>query len=149
MTSTGAFRRGGGASTFAAADLLGRLTAGMSHQERLSQVQFLARIMDEQFIIPGTGIRFGWDSILGLFPGVGDAITSAISLLIVHHARQTGASRIVLARMLANIGVDFLIGAVPLVGDAFDLAWKANRKNARLLEQHLRASAGLRDLRRV
>ncbi len=102
MSSTGTFRRGGGASTFAAADLLGRLTAGMSHQERLSQVQFLARIMDEQFIIPGTGIRFGWDSILGLFPGVGDAITSAISLLIVHHARQTGASRIVIARMLAN-----------------------------------------------
>ena len=119
----------------------------MSHQERLTQAQLLARVMDEQFVIPGTGIRFGWDSILGLFPGLGDAITSAISLLIVHHAWQTGASRIVLGRMLANIGVDFLLGAVPLVGDAFDLAWKANRKNARLLEQHLRASAGLRDLR--
>jgi hypothetical protein len=148
MSSTGTFRRGG-ASTFAAADLLGRLTAGMSHQERLNQVQFLARIMDEQFIVPGTNIRFGWDSILGLFPGVGDAITSAISLLIVHHAWQTGASPIVIGRMLANIGVDFLVGAVPLVGDALDFAWKANRKNARLLEQHLRASAGLRDLRRV
>jgi hypothetical protein len=149
MSSTGTFRRGGGASTFAAADFLGRLTAGMSHQERLQQVRFLARIMDEQFIIPGTGMRFGWDSILGLFPGVGDAITSAISLLIVHHAWQTGASPIVIGRMLANIGVDFLVGAVPLVGDALDFAWKANRKNARLLEQHLRASAGLRDLRRV
>ena len=149
MSSTGTFRRSGGASTFAAADLLGRFTAGMSHEERLQQVRFLARIMDEQFIIPGTNVRFGWDSILGLFPGIGDAITSTISLLIVHHARQTGASRIVLARMLANIGVDFLIGAVPLVGDALDFAWKANRKNARLLEQHLRASTGLRDLRRA
>jgi hypothetical protein len=152
MSSTDNFRPGfsGGRTTpFAAADFLGRLTADMSHEERLQQVRFLARIMDEQFIVPGTRIRFGWDSILGLFPGVGDAITSAISLLIVHHARQTGASRIVLARMLANIGVDFLIGAVPLVGDALDFAWKANRKNARLLEQHLRASAGLRDLRRV
>jgi hypothetical protein len=119
----------------------------MSHQERLHQVQFLARIMDDQFIIPGTNIRFGLDSILGLFPGLGDAITSAISLLIVHHAWQTGASPILLGRMLANIGADFLLGAVPLVGDAFDLAWKANRKNARLVEQHLRASAGLRDLR--
>jgi hypothetical protein len=150
MSRTGTF--GGSfserrASTFAAADFIGRLTAGMSHQERLTQAQLLARVMDEQFVIPGTGIRFGWDSILGLFPGLGDAITSAISLLIVHHAWQTGASRIVLGRMLANIGVDFLLGAVPLVGDAFDLAWKANRKNARLLEQHLRASAGLRDLR--
>jgi hypothetical protein len=87
------------------------------------------------------------DSILGLFPGLGDVITGTISLLIVHHARQTGVSPIVLARMLANIGIDFLLGGIPLIGDAFDLAWKANRKNARLLEQHLRASAGLRDLR--
>ena len=150
MSTSGTFGRGfpgGGASTFSAADFLGHLTDGMSHQERLNQVQFLARLMDDQFIIPGTSIRFGLDSILGLFPGLGDAITSAISLLIVHHARKTGASPVVLARMLANIGVDVLLGAVPLVGDAFDLAWKANRKNARLLEQHLRASAGLRDLR--
>jgi hypothetical protein len=150
MSRSGTFERGFSEerrSTFAAADLLGRLTAGMSHEERLNQVQFLARVMDEQFIIPGTNIRFGWDSILGLFPGLGDAITSAISLLIVHHAWQTGASPVVIGRMLANIGVDVLLGAVPLVGDAFDFAWKANRKNARLLEQHLRASAGLRDLR--
>ena len=138
----------GRAGTFEAADFLSRLTAGMSHQERLKQVQFLARIMDEQFVVPGTRIRFGWDSILGLFPGVGDAITSAISLLIVHHAWQTGASPIVLARMLANVGLDFMLGAIPLVGDALDFAWKANRKNARLLEQHLRYSSALHDRRR-
>jgi hypothetical protein len=125
------------ADTFEAADFLGR----MSHQERLNQVQFLARIMDEAFVLPGTRIRFGWDSILGVFPGLGDAITSAISLLIVHHAWQTGASPIVLARMLANIGLDFMLGAIPLVGDVLDFAWKANRKNARLLEQHLRRSS--------
>jgi hypothetical protein len=138
----------GRAGTFEAADFLGTLTAGMSHQERLNQVQFVARIMDEQFVVPGTRIRFGWDSILGLFPGLGDAITSAISLLIVHHAWQTGASPIVLARMLGNIGVDFMLGAVPVVGDVLDFAWKANRKNARLLEQHLMGFSGLRPLRR-
>jgi hypothetical protein len=138
----------GRAGTFEAADFLSRSTAGMSHQERLNQVEFLARIMDEQFVVPGTRLRFGWDSILGLFPGLGDVITSAISLLIVHHAWQTGASPIVLARMLANIGVDFMLGAVPVVGDVLDLAWKANRKNARLLERHLRAPSGRRDLRR-
>ena len=98
--------------------------------------------MDEQFVLPGTGVRFGWDSILGLFPGLGDAITSAVSLLIVHHAWQTRASPILIGRMLANIGVDVLLGAVPLVGDAFDFAWKAHRKNARLLEQHLRLYFG-------
>ena len=74
------------AGKFEAADFLSRVTAGMSHQERPNQVQFLARLMDEQFVVPGTRIRFGWDSILGVFPGFGDAITSAISLLIVHHA---------------------------------------------------------------
>lgn len=127
----------------AAAEFIGSLTAGMTARERLDQVQFLARIMDEQFLVPGTNIRFGWDTILGLFPGIGDALTSAISLLIVHHARQTGASPILLARMLANVGVDFLLGSIPLVGDAFDFAWKANRKNARLLEQHLRVAREL------
>jgi Domain of unknown function (DUF4112) len=138
----------GRADTFEAADFVSRFTVGMSQQERLDQVLFLARIMDEQFVVPGTRIRFGWDSVLGLFPGLGDAITSAISLLIVHHAWQTGASPVVLGRMLANIGVDFMFGAVPLVGDVLDFAWKANRKNARLLEEHVRASSGLRDLRR-
>src|SRR5215210_7069730 len=68
---------------------------------------------------------------------VGDAITSAVSLLIVHHAWQTGASPLTLGRMLGNIGVDFVVGAVPVLGDLFDVAFKANRKNARLLESHL------------
>jgi Domain of unknown function (DUF4112) len=144
----GRARSGAGPGTAAVADLFDRLTAGMSHQERLNQVRFLAQIMDDQFFVPGTNIRFGLDSILGLFPGLGDVITSAVSLLIVHHAWQTGASPILLGRMLGNISVDFLLGAVPVVGDAFDLAWKANRKNARLLEQHLRATATLHQSRR-
>ena len=140
-----AFHRGQ-SSAASAADIIGDLTEGMTAQERLNQVQFLARIMDDQFLVPGTNIRFGWDTILGLFPGIGDALTSAISLLIVHHARQTGASPLLLARMIGNVGVDFLLGSIPLVGEAFDFAWKANRKNARLLEQHLRGATGLRKL---
>jgi Domain of unknown function (DUF4112) len=72
--------------------------------------------MDEQFTLPGTKVRFGLDTIIGLFPGLGDVITSAISLLIVHHAWQTGASPLTLARMLGNIGVDFAVGAVPVLG---------------------------------
>ncbi len=58
----------------------------MTHEQRLNQVRFIARLMDDQFALPGTNIRFGLDSILGLFPGLGDALTSVISLLIVHHA---------------------------------------------------------------
>jgi hypothetical protein len=127
-----AWERGRGA-----ADYLGGLTAGMSHEQRLAQVKWLATLMDDAFRIPGTPLRFGWDSVLGFFPGFGDVLTSALSLLIVHHAWQTGASKLTLARMLGNVGLDFVIGAIPLVGDLFDFAFKANRKNARLLEQHL------------
>ena len=134
------FGRGwpGGSSGPAIADFVRDYTAGMTHEQRLNQVRFIARLMDDQFALPGTSIRFGLDSILGLVPGLGDALTSAISLLIVHHAWASGASKLTLARMLGNVGVDFLVGSVPLVGDLFDVAFKANRKNARLLEAHLR-----------
>jgi hypothetical protein len=64
-------------------------------------------MMDDQFRVPGTNLRFGLDFLLGLFPGLGDAVTSVISLLIVHHAWQSGASKLTLARMLGNVGVDF------------------------------------------
>jgi hypothetical protein len=142
------YRRGQAGSP-GLADVMGQLTAAMTHEERLAQVQWLARMMDDKFVIPGTNLRFGWDFILGLFPGLGDAITSALSLLIVHHAWQTGTSPITLARMLGNIGIDFLVGAVPVVGDAFDVVWKANRKNARLLENHLLRQSEERTSRRL
>jgi hypothetical protein len=125
-----------------AADYLIGLTAGMSHEQRIAQVKWLATMMDDAFRIPGTPLRFGWDSVLGFFPGLGDVLTSALSLLIVHHAWQTGASKLVIARMLGNVGLDFTIGAFPLFGDLFDFAFKANRKNARLLEQHLNRQRG-------
>jgi len=80
--------------------------------------------------------------LLGLFPSFGDAVTNAISLLIVHHAWASGASKLTLARMLGNVGVDVLIGSMPVIGDLFDVAWKANRKNARLLEVHLNTRSG-------
>lgn len=121
-----------------AVEFLSGLTSRMSHAERLEQVRWLAGLMDDRYVIPGTRVRFGWDSILGLFPGLGDALTSIISLLIVHHAWQTGASPFTLARMIGNVAADFLLGSVPFVGDLFDVAFKANRRNARLLEQHLK-----------
>jgi uncharacterized protein DUF4112 len=121
-----------------AVEFLSGLTSRMSHEERLEQVRWLAGLMDDRYVLPGTRVRFGWDSILGLFPGLGDALTSIISLLIVHHAWQTGASPFTLARMIGNVAADFLLGSVPFVGDLFDVAFKANRRNARLLEQHLK-----------
>ena len=110
------------------ADFIRDFTAGMTHDRRLKQVRFIARLMDDQLALPGTNIRFELDSILGLFPGLGDALTSAISLLIVHHAWQSGASKLTLARMLGNVGVYFLVGSVPLVGDLFDVVFKATAR---------------------
>jgi hypothetical protein len=121
-----------------AVEFLSGLTSRMSHEERLEQVRWLAGLMDDRYVVPGTRVRFGWDSILGLFPGLGDALTSIISLLIVHHAWQTGVSPLTLARMIGNVAADFLLGSIPFVGDLLDVAFKANRRNARLLEQHLK-----------
>jgi len=132
----------GGARSKSAAEFWRDYSKGLTHEQRLAQVRFIARMMDDQFRVPGTKLRFGLDLVLGLFPGLGDVVTSAISLLIVHHAWASGAPKSVLARMLGNVGVDFLIGSVPLFGDLADFAWKANRKNARLLEAHLNKGSG-------
>ena len=91
--------------------------------------------MDTAFILPGTNVRFGLDALIGLVPGIGDAITTAISLYIVHEAHQLGAPSHVILRMLANVALDGFVGAVPVVGDAFDVMWRANRRNVRLLRE--------------
>ncbi len=92
--------------------------------------------MDAQFKIPGTSIRFGLDGIIGLVPGVGDFISFLISGYIVSIAVNKGASGFVLARMLLNIVVDALVGAIPILGDIFDVVYKANQRNMQLLQEH-------------
>ena len=83
------------------------------------------------------GFSFGLDALIGFFPVVGDTITTALSLFIVHEAYQLGAPAHVIARMLGNVVLDGVLGAVPLVGDAFDVLWRANRRNVRLLMEWL------------
>ena len=108
-----------------------------SRAERIARIDALANLLDTAFIVPGTNIRFGVDALIGLIPGIGDAITTAMSLYIVHEARQLGAPGHVIARMLANVALDGVVGAVPFLGDAFDVMWRANRRNMRLLRNHL------------
>ena len=108
-----------------------------SRAERIARLDGLATLLDTAFFIPGTNIRFGIDAMIGLVPGIGDAITTAMSLYIVHEARQLGAPRRLIARMLANVALDGVVGAVPLLGDAFDVMWRANRRNMTLLRNHL------------
>ena len=107
------------------------------HQRDLEKLHKIARNMDYAFRIPLLGVRLGWDSIIGLVPGVGDALALAPAGYIVKEAHRMGASTPVLARMCANVGIDLLIGAVPLVGDIFDIGWKANSRNVALLRNHL------------
>ena len=108
-----------------------------SRAERIARLDALATLLDTAFILPGTNVRFGFDALIGLLPGIGDAITTAISLYIVHEARQLGAPLHVIMRMLANVALDGFFGAVPVVGDAFDVMWRANRRNVRLLREWL------------
>jgi hypothetical protein len=112
-------------------------TRSRSREERVARLDALATLLDTAFILPGTNVRFGFDALIGLVPGIGDAITTAISLYIVHEARQLGAPVHLILRMLANVAVDGFVGAVPLVGDAFDVLWRANRRNVRLLREWL------------
>lgn len=103
----------------------------------IDRLHRIATRMDSAMRIPVLGVRVGWDSILGLVPGIGDALALAPAGYIVKEAHRLGASNAVLARMGTNIGIDFLIGSIPLVGDLFDVGWKANTRNVSLLRNHL------------
>jgi hypothetical protein len=104
--------------------------------EQLVQIRRIVRIMDDALEIPGLGLRIGLDPIIGLLPGAGDLLSAAVSGWVIVTAARLGASPAVLARMLGNAGVDALFGAVPFLGDLFDFAFKAHRKNLGLLEAH-------------
>lgn len=106
------------------------------HEARLQRILLIAQLMDDAITVPGTNYRIGWDSIIGLIPGVGDVATACVSSWIVYEAKQLGLPKWKLAHMLANIGIDTTLGIVPLLGDFFDATFKANRKNARIVRKH-------------
>jgi hypothetical protein len=108
-----------------------------SRRERLERIDRLATLLDTAFIIPGTNVRFGADALIGLLPGIGDTITTALSAYIVYEAYQLGVPNHVLARMIANVAFDSVTGVVPVAGDVLDVFWRANRRNIRLLREHL------------
>jgi hypothetical protein len=108
-----------------------------SRAERIARLDAFSKLLDTALAIPGTNVRFGFDGLIGLIPGIGDVITTAASLWLLHEARQLGAPATVLMRMLGNIAIDSTVGAVPLVGDVFDVMWRANRRNMRILRNWL------------
>lgn len=101
------------------------------------RVQLLARALDSAIRIPGTRISFGLDSIVGLVPGAGDLASALMSGYIVLASARMGVPPSVVARMILNLGVDTLVGSVPLLGDLFDVGFRANLRNAALLDRHL------------
>jgi hypothetical protein len=102
----------------------------------LKNLNSLAKLMDSQFKIPGTNIKFGLDALIGLVPGAGDFATFLISGYMITVLSKNGASGFVLARMVLNVVVDSLFGAIPVLGDIFDVAFKANQRNMKLMQQH-------------
>jgi len=113
---------------------------GAANMRRLRRLSYIAALMDTAVGIPLTRLRIGADSVLGLVPGIGDAAGVLVSLYLVNEARRLGLPRDTLARMLANVGVDFVGGAVPLLGDLFDVYFKSNKRNVDLVLDHFELS---------
>lgn len=118
---------------FSSANPFGNLT----REQRVARLEVIARLLDIAFVVPGTNIRYGIDGLIGLIPVVGDIITTAISLWLVREARALGAPWYVTARMLGNVAIDGVVGMVPFAGDAFDVLFRANIRNVRLLRRWL------------
>jgi hypothetical protein len=107
----------------------------LTREQRLARLDALAKLLDVAFIVPGTNIRYGIDGLIGLIPVIGDLITTAISLWLVREARALGAPWHITGRMLANVALDGVVGMVPLAGDAFDVMFRANVRNVRMLKR--------------
>ena len=107
--------------------------------ERLALARFLAELLDRRFTIPGTSIRFGLDPVLGLIPGIGDALANLAGSAILLIAAQYRLPKIVLLRMGLNVAFNALIGMIPVVGDVFSIWFRSNLKNAQLLERYISA----------
>jgi hypothetical protein len=110
-----------------------------SSAERIALARFLAELLDRRFTIPGTSIRFGLDPLLGLIPGIGDALANLAGSAILVIAAQYRIPKIILLRMGLNVAFNALIGAIPIVGDVFSIWFRSNVKNAQLLERYVSA----------
>ncbi len=117
-----------------------RQTLIMTREERKrveieESLESLSRYLDGLFRVPGTGWRFGLDALIGLIPNAGDTLTSILSFYILIAGARYGVPKITLLRMALNIGLDYLVGTIPFIGDAFDFFWKSNKRNMDLIRE--------------
>jgi hypothetical protein len=103
----------------------------------IARVTMVARLLDSAFFIPGLNRRVGLDSVIGLVPGIGDAVSAALAGYIIWEARRLGLPRLKIARMIGHVAVDTAIGAIPFAGDLFDVFYKSNERNLRIIQEHL------------
>lgn len=113
-------------------------------EQSVARLEALAKLMDGMVSVPGTNIRVGVDAIVGLVPGIGDVVSGLVSSYLIWEARQLGAPRWLIGRMLANMLIDTTVGAIPVLGDAFDVMFRANMKNMALLRRHVAGRKGAR-----
>jgi hypothetical protein len=109
----------------------------LNRAQVLRHLEWLTNFLDDRYHVPGTKFRFGWDTLIGLIPNAGDGVTTLMSVYFMWEAHRLGISKWTLWKMLGNVGIDFVVGTVPLVGDLCDVAWRANRKNLKLLKKEL------------
>ena len=109
---------------------------------RLQRLQRLSNLMDAAFTVPGTGIRFGIDPILGLIPGIGDTLSACLSIYIYSHARKACVPRRARLRMLWNIFLDWFVGLFPFLGDLFDIGFRVNTRNVAIISDYTEREAG-------
>jgi hypothetical protein len=102
----------------------------------MERLRTLTRLLESAFAVPGTRVRFGWDAVIGLVPWAGDLTAAVMGGAVIVQAHRIGVPRVVQLRMLLNVGIDVLLGVVPLVGDVADVFWRASTRNLALLEQH-------------
>ena len=121
--------------TYVQGEVLPPLSQTPAIAERTSDehLNLIASWLDDRFVLPGIGIRFGLDALIGWIPGIGDALAALASLFIVWAGWKRGAARITLIRMLLNLTLEATFGSIPIVGDFAHVAWKANRRNYNLL----------------
>jgi uncharacterized protein DUF4112 len=104
--------------------------------DRFRRLDWLSRILDTAWSIPGTPYRIGLDGVLGLIPGIGDPLGAVLSSYVIFEAARIGAPKHILLRMVGNVAVESLVGVIPVLGDVFDIVWKANVRNVALLRAH-------------
>ena len=112
-------------------------TASPSKGDAIRRMEMMAKLLDNAFVIPGTNQRVGIDAIIGLVPGLGDIATTLLSSYVIWEARNLGVSRVAIGRMLTNLAIHASVGAIPILGDAFDAFFRVNQRNMRIVRAQL------------